>query len=340
MDNFAFVENRMTDIFAELGRRLAGFGGYGPTQQVARNAAAQNPWFQPSDVVRAVRSLAENMLTRGALEEWLSRYPALPAKTPRSVLLVMAGNIPLVGFQDLLCTFAAGHGALLKMSSKDSVLMSYIVGELRAIEPGLPIAAYDGSQSPDAVIAMGGDNAVRALRSRYAGLPVLLRGNRSSLAVVSGDETGNELDRLAEDILSYSGLGCRNVSLLFVPSTYDMEVLRNALRHWNGTVNQGYINNYRQTKALLTMSGADFTDCGFCLLREERGFPAAVSCINFTRYSSIAEATAWITEHAAEIQCVAGSVPVCGAVAFGRTQSPSLTDYPDGRDTMRFLSGL
>lgn len=316
------------------------FGSDARTQAVARDAVTANPWFSEDGIVVAARNIAGNMLSRRALDEWLASYPSLPAAEPRDVLLVMAGNIPFVGFQDLLCVLSAGHRALVKMSSKDRVLMSYIIDELRDISPGIAVAGYDGCEIPGAVIAMGGDNAVRALRNRYSGLPAMLRGNRSSLAVLSGNETSGQMAGLAGDILSYSGLGCRNVSLVFVPYGYDIDLLASALQEWDGRINPKYFNNYLQTKALLNMSGVPFTDCGYCVLREDFGFPAAVSCVNYIRYISDETVADWIGAHDAEIQCIAGEIAHGRAVGFGRTQSPGLADYPDGCDTMQFLSRL
>lgn len=330
----------MVDIFAELGRRLTAFGSDGRTREMARVAQLQNPWFTPREVARAARSLAGRMLSPEALADWLTHYPALPVAVPRDVLVVMAGNIPFVGFQDLLCVVASGHRALVKTSSKDSFLMSWLIDELRGITPELPVSEAGSNESPDAVIAMGGDNAVRSLGALYPGVPALLRGNRSSLAVISGNETTGQLDGLADDILSYSGLGCRNVSLVFVPDGYDTGELENALRNYRAGVNPKYLNNCRQVKATLSMNAASFIDCGHCVMCEEREFPASVSRINYTRYSSADEVSEWIADRDAGIQCVAGSIAHPRAVGFGETQSPTLRDYPDGRDTMRFLMSI
>ena len=330
----------LVEIFAELGRRLARFGTDGSTRDVIRRAVAANPWFQAAGIEQAVRNIAENMLPAGTLREWLSLYPALPIAEPKEVLVVMAGNIPFVGFQDLLCVLAAGYRAIVKPSSKDAVLMSYIAGELTDIAPGLPVSLYSGNETPGAVIAMGGDNAMTVLRERYAGVPVLLRGNRYSLAVVDGSETPEDMAGLSRDILSYSGLGCRNVSLVFVPRNYNIRVLKNAMSAHAGTVNPKYLNNYRQAKALLELNGMPFVDCGINVLVEEREFSAAVSCINYAFYDRLSEATDWVFEHDVETQCIAGNIDHPRAVGFGRTQQPALTDYPDGCDTMKFLAGI
>ena len=225
------------ELFSALGRRLADFGGDAPTQEVAERACRANGWFTPADVRRAVAAIADDMLRRDRLETWLAPYP-VPVAVPRRVLVVMAGNIPLVGFFDLLCVLAAGHRCLVKPSAKDRVLTEYVVGMLRELDPEVPVGFYDGSSPVDAVIATGSDNANRYFRTQYAGIPALLRGSRQSVAVLSGRETEAQLEGLADDIWAYSGLGCRSVSLLFVPEGYDLRLRMPA-------VNEKYRNNYR-----------------------------------------------------------------------------------------------
>ena len=246
-------------LFSRLGCRLRGFGDDARTREVIGRACRENGWFTPADICRAVAAVADGMLRRDALAEWLAPFP-VPVAEPRRVLVVMAGNIPLVGFFDMLCVLAAGHRCLVKPSAKDTVLMEYVIGLLRGIDPQVPVEFYDGSTSPDAVIATGSDNANRYFRAQYAGIPALLRGNRQSVAVLGGRETPAQLTALADDIWAYSGLGCRSVSLLFLPEGYDLQ-----LRMPEGNVK--YRNSYRQQKALLTMGGQPFRDLGAGLSR-------------------------------------------------------------------------
>ena len=181
------------DLFSALGDRLKDFGGDAASRQVAERACRANGWFTPAEVCRAVRTLSRDMLQRPKLEHWLAAYPALPAARPLDVLVVMAGNIPLVGFFDLLCVVIAGHRCLVKPSAKDTVLVEYVVGLLREIDPAVPVSFCDGTAPAEAVIATGGDNANRCFRARYAGIPALLRGHRQSVAVLSGRETEAQL---------------------------------------------------------------------------------------------------------------------------------------------------
>lgn len=197
--------------------------------------------------------------------------------------------------------------------------------------------------SPDAVIAMGSSDTVRALRDRYAGVPVLLRGHRSSLAVLTGQESPAELAGLADDIFMYSGLGCRNVSLILVPRRYDFSELQNALYQRKTSPDRKWHNSYLQSRALLRMAGTPHLDYGSCLLVENRNFSDNISVVNYAFYDDLYEAMDWVAEHDSEIQCVACGQDVSFAgdlprsVALGQTQRPGLTDYPDGCDTMRFL---
>lgn len=318
------------DLFSKLGDRLARFGGDDASREVVVRACAANAWFMPSDVLRAVDAVRAEMLDREKLTAWLARY-AVPARRPRHVLVVMAGNIPLVGFLDLLCTLAAGHRCLVKPSGKDRVLTEYVMGLLRDIDPAVPVELYDGRTSVEAVIATGSDNTNLYFRARYAGLPALLRGSRQSVAVLSGRETEAELRGLADDVFAYAGLGCRNVSLLFVPRGYDVQLVPPAM-------NPKYANNYRQTKALLEMEGQPFRDLGTALLTEERAFAGALSRINYTFYDELAEVSAWLAQHDDALQCVATAcLDHPRRTGFGRTQSPALGDYPDERDVMEFL---
>ena len=322
----------MIETFSALGARLLGFGDDDATRAVIDSACRANGWFTPADIRRAVRAIACDMLQREKLEAWLANYPVLPVAEPRRVLVVMAGNIPLVGFFDLLCVLVSGHGCLVKPSAKDSVLMEHVVGLLREIDPSAPVRLYDGTSPVDAVIATGSDNANRYFRAQYAGIPALLRGNRQSVAVLGGRETPAQLTALADDIWAYSGLGCRSVSLLFLPEGYDLQLRM-------PEVNVKYRNSYRQQKALLTMGGQPFRDLGAAVAVEERAFPAALSRINYSFYKSPAEVGAWLAAHDAGLQCVVSECIACRRrVDFGHAQSPGLTDYPDDRDVIEFLT--
>ena len=283
----------------------------------------------------SLRAIAGEMLERGRVAEWMAAYPSLPVVEQRNVLVIMAGNIPAVGFFDLLCVCMSGHRCLAKPSSKDRATIDFIISELRRIDPQIPVEYYD-SQRVDAVIATGSDNTNRYFRARYGSVPSLLRGSRSSVAVLTGDETEEELRGLSEDIFAYSGLGCRNVSLIFTPRGDTPQI---PAPH---DVNPKYTNNYRQTRAIAAMRGEAFTDLGCAILTEGRDFPAELSRINYAYYDSAEDVADWLAAHDGELQCVvsrdAGLHP--RAVGFGRAQHPQLTDYPDAVDVMEFLERI
>ncbi len=322
------------DLFTELGARLAAFGQDEASLRAAELAQAENEWFTSADIRRAVKAIAEGMLQRERLAAWLSHYP-VPVAGPRRVLVVMAGNIPLVGFFDLLCVAASGYRCLIKPSSKDRALMEYVVGLMREIDPEAAVGFTSGEEdAPDAVIATGSDRANRYFRTRYAGVPALLRGSRQSAAVLSGGETERQLAGLADDLFAYSGLGCRSVSLVFVPRGCELQLTPPRM-------NPKYYHNYLQTKAVLRMQGIPFRDLGTAVLTEERAFPTALSRINYAYYDDAAEVAAWLAEHDGELQCVVSeSLAHPRRADFGCAQRPSLTDYPDDRDVMEFLIGI
>jgi hypothetical protein len=334
------VNSNVVDIFSELGRRMESIEGFDPRgKKIPTNSLAT-----------AARNIAADMLSSRALTGWLERYPALPVAVPRNVLVITAGNIPFVGVQDLVCVLAAGHRAIVKPSSKDFENMSWVVAQLLEIAPDLPVSLMEDCAAPDAVIAMGSDRTVEAISRRWAGIPMLLRGNRSSAAVLDGGETDEELAGLADDVLMYSGLGCRNVSLLFVPRGYDFGGLQSIFSQRVDSLGPNRRNNYRQTRALLRMTAAPHIDAGAVLLVDATpnpDFPAQPSILHYAHYDAPTEISDWLVRHDGEIQCVAAnfqfSIPnfqIPRSVCLGQTQRPRLEDYPDGCDTMRFLETI
>lgn len=344
-------KEQIIQLFVSLGERFVHFGNDDRSRQAIADAITANSWFSEREIIHAIEAIRTEMLDEKRLRAWLDSYPSLPVKTPYNILVVMAGNIPLVGFFDLLCVIASGNRCLVKPSSKDRVLMQYVIDSLHDIEPMVYVEIFDGKRTPDAVIATGSDNAVRHFQAEYGSLPMLLRGSRSSVAILTGKESNVELHALCNDIYMYSGLGCRNISLIFAPENYEVEQLAAVMRSYEGH-NVGYLNNYRQRRAILTMSGVVHTDLGHSLLIEERTFPTAISQINIARYSSLAEVAEWLSEHNEEIQCVScndtayinehvtTSPPLRRAVPVGTTQQPSLTDYPDALDVMEWLGNI
>ena len=308
-----------------MGERLTRFGGDDASNRIIDEAIAANGWFTRADILRAVEAIRSEMLDREKLAAWLSHYTK--AVEPKRVAVIMAGNIPLVGFFDLLCVVAAGHECHLKPSSKDSVLMRYVVEQLRDIEPSIAIYDYSADATYDMAIATGGDDANAYFRDHFAGTRTLLRGSRHSVAVLNGNESAGELQALHNDITAYSGLGCRSVSMLFVPRGYVPDFKRGE------AVNAKLRRNIRAMRATLTIEGAEFWDAGAFIMRRGEDFAQSLAVVTLREYLDIGEVSEWIETNAEYIQCVVSH----SDIPFGRAQYPALTDYADGVDTMRFL---
>lgn len=315
------------EIFSELGAHLRSI-----PQSVIDKAEQQNEWF--CQIPTAIDAICSQMLDHHKLSEWIDLYPT-PVHSVKRVGIIMAGNIPAVGFADLLYVIASGNIPVVKYSSKDSVLMEYIVTLLQEIEPQLIIEQLQPNRQIDALIATGSDTAALHFRTMYGNIPTLIRGSRHSIAVLSGSESDEDMAALQRDIFTYSGLGCRNVSLIFAPQNFDFHIAVPPMP-------QSYKNNYRHTRALMTMQSVAFTDLGGAITVEgEAKFPRQISCINIHRYNTIDEVKEWIAENNSRLQCVVSRVEgLVRRVDFGMAQYPTLNDYADDVDVMKFLLSL
>ena len=309
------------------------FGGndynYARTVAAVDEAIAANGWFTRADILRAVGAICSEMLDRERLTNWLNNYIA--TSEPKRVAVIMAGNIPLVGFFDLLCVLVAGHECHVKPSSKDRVLMMYVIELLRDIEPDIAIYEYSADAKYNMAIATGGDDANTYFREHFAGTRTLLRGSRHSVAVLNGNESAEELQALHNDITAYSGLGCRSVSMLFVPQDY----VPNFERGVAG--NAKLRRNIQAMRATLTIEGEEFFDAGAFIMRRGNDFAQSLAVVTLKVYADIEDVKAWIHANAEHIQCVVSNFGIEDSQPLGRAQYPALTDYADGVDTMRFL---
>lgn len=324
---------RMIDIFSTLGLRLRDFEADAHSAHTIAQAIAANEWFSETDIKMAIDAICQEFLSREKLQQWVAQYD-LTSIPRRRVAIIMAGNIPLVGFFDLMCVLMCGHAAYVKPSHKDSVLINYIISELKSIAPDIPIYDYAPAEQVDMVIATGGDSAAAHFRKLYADLPTLIRGSRHSVAVLDGKESSSEIEGLQRDVFSYSGLGCRNVSLVFLPRGAELKL--------NVPENLGamYRGNYLSQRALMMMSGVEVQDLGFCLARERKEYSDAISCLNYTYYDNLTEVEEWLAANDTSLQCVVSHcVKHPRVVLFGRAQYPALDDYADGVDVMKFLIG-
>jgi len=303
----------------------------------------QNPWFTRESVLTALKGLAL-MLQADILSHWLLPYhlPPGPSKNARTVGLVMAGNIPLVGFHDLLCVLASGHRALAKVSSKDDRLIKKVGEILSDIDPdlGSRIGFTDETLSGmDAVIATGSNNSARYFEYYFRHIPHIIRKNRNGIAVLTGKESEDQLYGLGRDIFTYFGMGCRNVTKLYVPDAYDLKILLRVLDRFSHlSQHHKYGNNVDYYRTLYLMNQDPLLDNGVLLLKEDPAIASPVGVVFYERYSEIGQVEERLALLKEEIQCIVsiqGSLP--GAIDPGETQKPMPWDYADGIDTLEFL---
>ncbi len=308
-------------------------------EQAKSRAFAENPWFTPQFIHAAVSHIAHEFLDRQKLQAWVEAY-ALPPQHERNlhVGLVMAGNIPLVGFHDFLAVFIAGFRQTIKPSSKDKVLLQHLVEKLWTLDPQTKhlIQFADMLRHCDAYIATGSNNSARYFEFYFRKYPHIIRQNRTSVAVLTGRETIQELGQLADDVYLYFGLGCRNVTKLFVPPEYDFVPLLQAFSTYNYLAElHKYKNNYDYQLTLLILNKKYYLTNGSILLSEDPDLFSPISVLHFTYYGS-PSLLASSLEADQRIQCVSGE----GYLPFGQAQKPGLQDYADGVDTLAFLQGL
>jgi len=296
-----------------------------------------NPWFTPDNVRLAVEAIGES-LSSDNLKKWISLYPELSSrKNPGNIGVVMAGNIPLVGFHDLLSVLISGHRIIGKLSSKDEILMRAVADTLIKTEPQFNdyISLTTGTLSGfDAVIATGSDNTSRYFEYYFRGYPSIIRHNRNSIAVLDGSETDEELRLLGHDIFSYFGLGCRNISKLYLPENFDINRM---LSCWNEyeklREHQKYAANYDHNKAVMIVNRQHFTDSGFILVRCDSSLTPPMAVLNYELYDSGDTVKKHIQGMSDRIQCVTGH----GYASLGSAQHPFLWEYADDIDTIDFL---
>lgn len=302
----------------------------GVPQEIAQMACEHNPLFTIDNIRNASDAIASQMLNEDAINLWIAPYSKCKIRY-RSCAVIMAGNIPLVGFLDMMALSICGIDTYIKPSSKDRVLIMWIVDKLKSF--GCKnIYEWNRSIKPEFVIATGSNNMARYIEYEFINTPKLIRSSRSSVAVISGDESDSDIEALWSDIFEYMGLGCRNVSHLFIPSDYDMNILCAKLSN-KPIVSDAYRNSYLQNRALKIMNGEQFIDGRFFIATESNSLFAEIAEITYSRYSSISEVEEYIAANEDKLQCVVGG----GAVNFGYAQKPQLNDWADGVNLFTLL---
>ena len=306
-------------------------------------AEQQNSWFTRANVIFAFKSWSD-ALSKNNVKQWLSQYQLPQTTSSKKILIIMAGNLPLVGLHDLLCVLVTGHKAIVKLSSNDCVLLPYLITQMKTFAPEWTEAVTftdDKVTEYDAVIATGSNNTARYFEYYFGKKPHIIRKNRHSVAVLTGKETPEELFALGKDIFLYYGLGCRSISKLFVPKGYDFNLLFQAIYPYKDIIQeQKYANNYDYNKAVYLMSLFQLLENGFLLLKEDEHYGSPIATLFYEYYTNVASLKEKLTTDAEKIQCVVAHNFTTEEVAFGETQTPQLWDYADGVDTLNFLLKL
>ncbi|GIZ07605.1 acyl-CoA reductase [Flavobacterium sp. UMI-01] len=300
---------------------------------------SHNGWYTPEQVYFAIGSWAK-ALTKENLDQWLNSYD-FTAVTPKRIALILAGNIPLVGFHDFLSVLLCGHYAVVKTSSNDQHLLPFLAKYLMHIEPELAdkITFTEGKlENFDAVIATGSNNTARYFEYYFKDKPSIIRKSRNSVAVLDGTETKEQLIGLGEDIFRYFGLGCRNVSKLFVPKGYSFDAFFEAMFEYQDIIHyEKYANNYDYNKAVFLMSNFQLLDNGFLTLKEDTSHASPISSVFYEYYDDLAKLEKRLVLEDENIQCIVSNNLIKNSVPFGQTQLPKLWDYADNIDTISFL---
>ncbi len=300
---------------------------------------SHNGWYTPENIYFSIQSWAK-ALTEENINQWLSSYN-LEVNKPKIVGLILAGNIPLVGFHDFLSVLISGNSVLIKTSSNDQHLLPFLAKYIIAIEPEMAnkITFVDGKlENFDAVIATGSDNTARYFEFYFKDKPSIIRKNRNSVAVLNGNETSDQLKALGEDIFRYFGLGCRNVSKLFVPKNYSFTAFFEAIFEYQDVIHyEKYANNYDYNKAVFLMSNFKLLDNGFLTIKEDSSYSSPISSVFYEFYDDLSDLQLKLKTDQEKIQCIVSNNLVDNSINFGQTQQPNLWDYADNVDTIAFL---
>ena len=332
--------NYRIKAFSKLGEKLKGQNAI--PSEIIFKAGQQNNWFTPENISLALNSLLK-LMNAETLQNWVKQYKLSNIDLKR-IGVIMAGNVPLVGFSDFLAIIMSGHIAKMKLSSQDNVLLPYIVEELLMIAPDLAsqIQFVERLTGIDAVIATGSDNTSRYFEYYFAKYPHIIRKNRSSCAILNGKETEEDINQLRHDIFSYYGLGCRNVSKVYFPKDYKIEFLLRNLNKYEAIANHHkYHNNYDYNKSIYLINGVHHYDNGFLLLTEDESLVSPISVLFYQKYNNEQHLEEMLMQHNNKIQCIVSKAAwFKGSLPLGQTQQPSLTEYADNVDVMTFLTSL
>jgi hypothetical protein len=353
------LQNEIKTGFIELGKFLGQFSENEATknQNVLNNdlffnefedlislSQSHNGWYTPDNVYFSIQSWAK-ALKKANLDHWLSVYDFSNfEKKQKTVGLILAGNIPLVGFHDFLTVLISGHKVLVKTSSNDQMLLPFLVKYLISINEDFKnrITFVEGKlENFDAVIATGSNNTARYFEYYFKDKPAIIRKNRNSIAVLDGSESKEQMIALGEDIFRYFGLGCRNVSKIFVPKNYNFDLFFNGMFPYQDVIKyEKYANNYDYNKAVFLMSNFNLLDNEFLIIKEDTSFASPISSVFYEFYDDLAALKNRLKAESDQIQCIVSKNLIENSIDFGKTQHPNLWDYADNVDTLKFLQEI
>ena len=330
-------QSKVIDAFVNLGKVIK-------AENEELNAAIQrtyinNNWLITENYWDALTEW-KSKLEHSVLEEFCAAYNY--TDKPKAIGVIMAGNIPMVGFHDLLCVLLSGNKAVVKLSSDDTYAMQYLINVLvDNLEDSDRISVVERLEKLDGVIATGSNNSHKYFEHYFKDIPSILRKNRTSMAVLDGSENSEDLALLADDVFKYFGLGCRNVSFLMLPKTMDITIVLDAFMKYEFLKDHNkFANNYTYHRALLLMNTEQHLDTGFCLPKERKELNAPLACIHYSFYSDVSDVSDFISEHSEDIQCIVGNYSNEQNIPFGKAQKPELEDFADNVNTMTFLDNL
>jgi hypothetical protein len=334
------LEDRI-EAFAQLGNKITGLLKVEVDALIDRTRN-ENPWFTPESTSMALQGISK-FLDKEVLTKWTSNY-SLSDSSSKKVGVAMAGNIPMVGFHDLMCVLLSGHQLVAKLSSQDSVLMNFIKDSLKEInlDFGDKIFFEERLKNLDGMIATGSDNTSRYFEYYFRNIPHIIRKNRTSCAVILGEETPEDYHELGKDIFSYFGLGCRNVSKIFIPENFDFIPLLDNLESFQPIIHHHkYANNYDYQKSIMLVNQTHFYDTGYLMLTESQNLVSPISVIYYEYYKDQGDLNSKLKSHQEKIQCIVSAKGwYKKSIPFGDAQFPEVSDYADGIDTLSFLSAL
>ena len=335
--------NERIEALVDLGKYLA--RNDEQLQAVVASTYIQNRWFTEENIYLAINAIIKDYLQPEKIKNWLSNYTIQKNNDQITIGLILAGNIPLVGFYDMMCTFLAGYKSKIKLSEKDKLLLPFFIKVME--ERNSELADYfefvERLEDFDAVIATGSNNSSRYFEAYFGKYPNIIRKNRNAVAILNGKESREQLLALGNDVFQYFGLGCRNVSKLYLPKGFDFKPLLEAFHEFKEIVlNDKYKNNFDYNYTLLILNKIKYEANGCIMMTEDESLQSRIAQLHYEYYENTAELEEKINEKTDEIQCVVGEMSISNikTIPFGKAQNPGLQDYADGVDVLDFLIKL